>query len=396
MCKYTVFNFLCGAQKLKIVSTCSQAKTNYQGLLFCQDDPHAHISDGKSRDYADQTYGPGVCANVNCRTAHGMAPRKQVDFKERDLIEDDRDFDMSPEACAEREERWYRQCLSTHQQLEVIGAQMPPAVDALSSYAKWWIYIENMPADWVATWEQLSLVDNPDEISFLELNPRYMTQRALHHVTGHYLPANITDTRHSRHKVDAVTTTPRMPALGPFKTKSHTCKPNVGYCKTGGDYHGKEYSKKPHKYTEATFVDLLQALANDRATDLSGLGVDMPHVRPTLNMPTPFHGNNFNRKALTFEDTGKMVDDFMVDKFGLEYQTGNPAALAVADAEDEMPFSFDDTPYSDDSSATADAQLVEAILTSTTAAEHAVLDGMQADDALGGPDDESDAMMLDI
>lgn len=73
MCKFTIFSFLCGGQKLKIASACPLAKTNYQGLLYCPNDSHAHVADGHTtREYAFENYGPGVCANQNCRIAHGM------------------------------------------------------------------------------------------------------------------------------------------------------------------------------------------------------------------------------------------------------------------------------------------------------------------------------------
>ncbi|EME45397.1 hypothetical protein DOTSEDRAFT_33909 [Dothistroma septosporum NZE10] len=295
MCRHSVFNLLRVGQKLKIAEVCHQAKTNYQGMLYCQNDPYAHVSDSNSsRDHTAETCGPGIRLNSNCRVAHGMASVGKLDFKAHDLAVDVQEFDISSAACAEREDRWYRQCLTTLQQLDAIGLQMPPRMEVMSAHAKWWLYIQHMPAQWVATWAELSTMDKPDEISRAELNPRHLSQRALHHVDGHHLPVNITDTRHSTRKVH-VWTTPRIPALGPFEVRTHTCKPHVGNCKTCGNYRGKQYAKKPHKYQEADFDQLLSKVENDRPTDLSGLQIDMPHVRPTLSTPTPFHGNNYNR-----------------------------------------------------------------------------------------------------
>lgn len=69
MCIYTVFNFVCGARKLKIVAPCSAFATNVQGLGFCRDDPVAHVGDGcnNARSFVKDTYGPGICSNVHCR-----------------------------------------------------------------------------------------------------------------------------------------------------------------------------------------------------------------------------------------------------------------------------------------------------------------------------------------
>ncbi|KAK4502345.1 hypothetical protein PRZ48_005770 [Zasmidium cellare] len=316
MCQYTTFHFLCGASKLKITTPCASAFTNYQGLTYCRLDPQAHVNDGIQRD-TTHTYGPGICSNINCRDFFGMAPYEVSNTA--DLLEDDEEFDMSSEACAERETRWFRCLLSTDQQLECFSTNFPVPVESMTEYAKAFLYFNHLPANEWATYFASAWDSNPDEVTWQELNPKFMDASALQAATAlKLLPAWVTDVKqgvpdmnikHSRKSstkksrkaksksVQPLTTTPHMPLYGPFKTTTHTCLPAVGFCKTCGHYHGKAHRRKPFRFHEINF-----AAERERFNELDGetqramseaAWGEWVHARDQ-----PFHGNDFERSAL--------------------------------------------------------------------------------------------------
>lgn len=142
MCKFTTFSFLCGGTKLKITSPCESAFTNYQGIQYCRKDPQAHVNDGVFRECNALTYGPGICSNVNCREYHGMLPHELSSKNDAsDLIEDDSEFDMSLDASAERETRWFRYLLSTDQQLECLNTVFPVPLESMTDYARTYLWL---------------------------------------------------------------------------------------------------------------------------------------------------------------------------------------------------------------------------------------------------------------
>lgn len=326
MCIYNIFNFLCGGQKLKITSPCEHAFTNYQGIQFCRMSPQAHVHDGVPRNYSTPTHGPGICSNTHCRDLFGMLPYElSKKNKACDLVEDDSEFDMSPEACADREARWYRM-LSTDHQLECLSTTFPVSTESMSQYARVWLYLADLPPnEWAAHFESACNA-NPDELIWQELNPRYMSQFTLQTVTKlHLLPAWVTDTnqtapdqghRNSNSKgkgkgkqTQVRTTTPYMPLYGPFKVGDHICKPAVGFCKTCGHYHGKECRRTPFEFHKSDWAKASADFnAQDPATQMAIQELAwsaLTHEKPAASVP--FHGNNFERQAAAAFANGQFV-----------------------------------------------------------------------------------------
>lgn len=253
MCKFTEFHFLCEGAKLKITSPCESAFTNYQGIQYCRKDPQAHINDGVYRDRS-HTHGPGICSNVNCREYHGMLSSKD---KASDLIEDDSEFDMSPDACTERENRWYRYLLSTDQQLECINTVFPVPLESMSDYGRVYLWLGYLSVNERAAHFDETSNASPDAVTWQELNPKYMSQDTLQLATAYpFLPIWVTDTRQAvpdrfsnkkskgskkgkSASKQTRTTTPKMPLYGPFQIPSHRCNPVIGFCETCGHYRGK-------------------------------------------------------------------------------------------------------------------------------------------------------------
>lgn len=248
MCTYTLFTFLCNSQKLKIAAPCRHISTNAQGLPYCRLDPYAHHADGNQhRVYAAETFGPGVCANEACRAEYGMPLGETAH-----AVEDDAEYDMSPDACAEREDRWFRECLSTEQQLDAMSMTFPRPFEERSVYAQTWLC-----EDWSRFDIDSIDVLNPDSVDWSDLNPRYMTARALHKATGILLPASVTDTSGDGKK-KMLTTTPCKPVFGPFRPQSHACKPEVGICRTCGILHAQTSTGEKPKYVAKSFAQVCE------------------------------------------------------------------------------------------------------------------------------------------
>lgn len=286
MCKYTLFHFLCGGTKIKIAEPCDQASTNYLGIPFCKEDPYPHIEDAKPRQYTGATYGPGICSNIHCRENWGMVPKDEANkHLKRDLVEDDTPFDMSPSACQQREDVWARACLDEDQQMEAYWQkEWPLPIESMTLNAKTWLSSEMVPIiDWCELWNQVQAQNpSPDDVDWRELNPKYLSQRALQHVTAVYLPALVTDTRTHEHH----TTTPLKPQFGPFRVKSHTCRPAGGCCKICGIYHSKKSAKNLSIAYDAD-TDWRTRLEASGVIDLGGSILnsikssdDLPHCKP--------------------------------------------------------------------------------------------------------------------
>lgn len=315
MCKFTTFSFLCGGTKLKITSPCESAFINYQGIQYCRKDPQAHVNDGVFRDCSAYTYGPGICSNVNCREYHGMLPYELSSKNEAsDLIEDDSEFDMSPDACTERETRWFRYLLSTDQQLECFNTVFPVPLESMTEYARVYLWLGYLNVnDWAAHFDAAANA-SPDEVTWQELNPKYMSPCTLQTATAHHLlPAWVTDTTQplperftnkpsKASKKDKAatqqirTTTPQMPLYGPFKVPSHRCTPAIGFCKTCGHYHSKDSRDKPSHWSEVLPFhgnDVMRRLEREMTKTGSGLSGENLTIAENANQgalpfPSPF------------------------------------------------------------------------------------------------------------
>ena len=232
MCYFTTFNFLCGCSKIKISQPCNDTFTNVQGVLCCRKDPRPHPDDKSlTRKKDDMTFGPGVCSGVQCQWKHALLPLGDFgDSKKRALFEDDTPFDMSEEACKEREDCWYRNLLSTDQQLDFIGVSYPLDPETMSDFARWQLNSDKEDSEWFF-WEHFDRAWGSDrsKIRWQELNPRYMDASMLRRVLSHrLLPAEVAIPGNARGS------TPLKPNQGPFAVGKHKCKPAKGICKKCG------------------------------------------------------------------------------------------------------------------------------------------------------------------
>lgn len=144
---------------------------------------------------------------------------------------------MDDEARAEREDRWYRQVLSTDQQLQLLNTTFPLDINTVSPYA---LYVLRGLETEGQFDEQLGLSSNPDHLDWRELNPRYLDEYGLWIATSHLLPASVTDTRYHEHQ----TSSPFQPQFGPFKIGTHACKPADDVCKKCGKFGTKIPGRK--------------------------------------------------------------------------------------------------------------------------------------------------------
>lgn len=193
---------------------------------------------------------------------HLIPPHEYHLCDAKNLIEDDEPFDMSDQACAEREDRWYRQMLSTDQQLQLLDTSYPLSEDLVSPYNKYVL------KDMATAGKYGHMEVNPDDLGWQELNPRYLSDFGLWVSTTSILPASVTDTRYHEHQ----TSSPFQPAFGPFKVRSHFCKPKKGICKTCGRYNITK-SGRNEQYHERKGVTA-QATTSSTRTDL-----DWPHSK---------------------------------------------------------------------------------------------------------------------
>ncbi|KXT08164.1 hypothetical protein AC579_8011 [Pseudocercospora musae] len=273
MCKYTLFHFLCGGTKIKVAQPCDQASTNYLGITFCRKDPHPHTDDYKTRPFVAPTFGPGICSNMHCREIWGMIPKGQAEkHLRRDLVEDDTPFDMSPEACQEREDVWARTLLDEEQQMDAYWTKWPLPVRSMTLNAKGWLFPQCFSAaEWWDITQQCSVsAPSIDDIHWKELNPKYLSQRALQYVTALYLPASVTDVR--RHETPI--TTPMKQFFGPFRIGEHTRRPPTGFCKTCGLYQSQHKGKKSTKnFSQEDFEKRLESSSDE-------LKIVGPHYKP--------------------------------------------------------------------------------------------------------------------
>lgn len=279
MCKYTLFHFLCGGTKIKVAEPCDQASTNYLGITFCRNDPHPHTEDYKTRDFVAPTFGPGICSNMHCREIWGMIPKCQAEkHLTQDLVEDDTPFDMSPETCQEREDIWARTMLDEEQQMDAYWTKWPLPVHSMTLNAKGWLFPQCFSAaEWWEIAQQCGVTaPSIDDIHWKELNPKYLSQRALQYVTALYLPASVTDVR--RHETPI--TTPMKQFFGPFRIGEHTCRPATGFCKTCGLYQSKNKKKgkksAPKNFSQEDFEKRLES----SEVYFEELKVVGPHYKP--------------------------------------------------------------------------------------------------------------------
>lgn len=144
---------------------------------------------------------------------------------------------MSDEARVEREDRWYRQMLSTDQQLQIMDTIYPLNSNDISPYTK---YVLRDDEHTSQQDQQRGLESNPDHLDWRELNPRYLNEYGLWICTSHLLPASVTDTHYHKHQ----TSSPFQPSFGPFKVGTHSCKVKTSVCKVCGRYHATKAGRK--------------------------------------------------------------------------------------------------------------------------------------------------------
>lgn len=209
MCIFTHHTYLCLHQKVKLTHPCADARRDAGGNYYCPHDPNpAHLDKAsKHREYAPQrTWGAGVCASLQCHWLWCLLPIGHFGDAEISL-EDDSPIEMTPESLAQREEAWFRNVLSTEQQLEALGMTWP---------------YEKMP--------DLLYFTDPDTIPWQALNPRYLDAETLHWLLyTKMLPASIVVPASSPR------TSSLRPNIGPHKFSSHTCsRKKPGICANCG------------------------------------------------------------------------------------------------------------------------------------------------------------------
>ena len=248
MCIYQKFFFLCGCDKLKISKPCEQTSTNVQGQVFCRKDPHPHIDDGAERLYDFAAHGPGVCSNIRCKWQWGILPLGVYEAEDwTSLLENDASFDMSDEACEDREARWFRM-LTTDQQLECLPLSFPLPAEKMSLCAQ--AYFSPDPVHGMSVFFSRYDELSTDQLHHSELNPRYMNAEQLRFATGFLLPAEVTLPGESLVRGS----TPQKPLVGPFKVRQHDCKPVPGLCDVCGRNAGEPRAKREQMLSEAENV----------------------------------------------------------------------------------------------------------------------------------------------
>ncbi|KAK3109270.1 hypothetical protein LTR53_017654, partial [Teratosphaeriaceae sp. CCFEE 6253] len=234
----------------QIAEPCPDAAVNVQAQPFCPHDPHPHPEDGRPRPVPlELTYGPGVCGSTACRWHLGLlAPgdfgperarkRGQPSSNPNADLSADADagapFDMSDATRREREARWFR-LLSTDQQLEALSSSNPtpspiPAQD-LSDYAR--AFLNPHSAHDVHALSFMESAD-PSQVTWAELNPRFLGPAELQHATGRFLPASVTAPGQERGS------TPCRPVVGPFAVRAHACGLRGGRCRLCGRVRGRK------------------------------------------------------------------------------------------------------------------------------------------------------------
>ena len=278
MCIFQKHFFLCGCDKLKISSACSDTSVNAQRQKFCRKDPHPHIDDGAERMYNTPSHGFGVCSNIHCRWRWSLAPTGVYEPRDkpqdkRSLRENDASFDMSEDARSDREARWFR-LLSADRQLECLSMTFPLRAEKMSLYAQAYFCQDSMHSADILFSRFFDL--STAQLHWSELNPRYMNAEQLRHATGALLPASVTIPGNATNRGS----TPHQPLEGPFKVATHNCKPKPGVCRKCGRNAGDpkllvkqanieaenmlfwtERPRRPHE-TDEGFQKILQGMQN--------------------------------------------------------------------------------------------------------------------------------------
>ncbi|KAK3624639.1 hypothetical protein LTR56_020889 [Elasticomyces elasticus] len=226
MCLYQTLWYLCHCSEISVLVPCSQAATN-DGKTVCPADPRPHGEDGKYRVGVKNLYTPCVCESIVCQWEHGILAHGDygVDkaFKAATPLADDED------SRTEREQAWFR-TLTADQQLQCMNTIFPLSIEGASDYAKAWLRSDGEGLEERQRLRERAVVQ---QLSWQELNPRYLSPRALQICTGYTLSASVTA---RGHKGQAVT--PHLPLVGPFACGDHKCHPALNVCKVCGRNHG--------------------------------------------------------------------------------------------------------------------------------------------------------------
>lgn len=226
MCIYTIFQYLCLCQKIKIALACNKVALDDDGSLVCPDDLYPMILDGIQRIYGEHTYGVGICSSIHCARNHSILPRGY--FGEGKLFngslsfEDDTPIDDTCEDRDDRVDAWYRM-LATDQQLEHIGKEYPTPLHERSLAGH---FLLNFPVG--------PVLEPMDSIQWHELNPLYLSPAMLQWcVYSRFLPASLVG------GVKSGALSPCKPLIGPFKIdRHHVCRKKRGVCKVCGENKG--------------------------------------------------------------------------------------------------------------------------------------------------------------
>lgn len=236
MCIYTKFRYLCQCTKFKISAPCSHAGLNSCGQLICTLDPHPHLQDnifgdGIVRDRSVHTFGVGVCGNVQCQWWFGLLP--VGDYGGKSDLSDDAEIDMSADARASREDRWYRGLLTTEQQMDHFEMKYDLPGDDVGSFARLHAGMHTF-SPFECGIEELSA----DHLAWYELNPAYLSAELLQvAVWMRLIPASVI-ADHGR------TLSPLRATKGPFKIGPHVCRTTPGRCQTCGEIVGDAWMKE--------------------------------------------------------------------------------------------------------------------------------------------------------
>lgn len=129
------------------------------------------------------------------------------------------------------------------------------------------------------------------------------------------------------------TTTPKMPLYGPFKVKSHRCKPTVGFCETCGHYHGKEHRGKASRFHQRDYAknrEMSEKL--DETTQSLVQGDAFAVMQHPGSKVLPFHGNNVQRRL---EREMSMMGGGLVGE-GLPIAEDTDQGIALFSSSDEQ------------------------------------------------------------
>ena len=191
---------LCGHSVLKILKPCATPSLTAHGSRAGM---HPEEAKPKSNNASDNiqafTYGPGVCAESECRSKFGLLSRgkEQAESSSGPYTPDEEQFDMSPAARLESERRWRAQLTPTQSQWldarrktpdDYRRGLLPPEAKDFANHPQLEILLATHLTFYYKANNEFPETRVPEWWAF---NPRYMTAFQLYQYTPLFLDAHV-------------------------------------------------------------------------------------------------------------------------------------------------------------------------------------------------------------